>query len=393
MPSPNPGETMAPSPDEVRAVAAIRDPALRNLRITQAYHELALELDRRVGGGSGANWCTFGTWASRQAGFTIRREDLRRTLEQWLGGSDAMGRALDAVVVAARALGSRRAVGELRATLGGMLDLEAAAGRASDAVGRGNVRVFEEIGLAVALLLDAYRDGPPGPGRIEAVLAHLVDGDPPSGQSYLRRALLRYHQLACGTPVPRRDEILLLANLEIGFQEQARLQPEIRAAVEAAAPDPGAVRIRILEFLFHGRPGWLRTRAAFWRTVGRRGPLDRAIDALLAEAGRQLREAVTREMMTLELPGGRRLRLGEDLAGEFPPSVAALEDPALLGLLRRLDPTPDSLAGSGARDWADLHDRMHFIIDLFRLYHEDSTLHLPPFTPHELEAIRSGRMP
>src|SRR5690606_33919627 len=132
-----PGETMAPSPEEVRVIAAIQDPALRNFRITQAYHELGLELDRRFGAGSRANWCTFGTWASRQAGRTIRREDLRSTLEHRLGGSPAVGRALDAVVAAARALGSRRAVTELRETLGGVLDLEGATARASDAVGRG----------------------------------------------------------------------------------------------------------------------------------------------------------------------------------------------------------------------------------------------------------------
>lgn len=384
---------MAPSPDEVRTIAALRDPALRNLRITQAYHELALELDRLLGGTLGANWCTFGTWASRQAGFTIRREDLRRTLEQRLGGSPTVGRALDAVAAAARALGSHRGAPDLRAALGGILGLEGAASRASEAVGRGNVRVFEEIGMAVALLLDAHRDGPPDADRLEAALHHLAEGEPPEGQSYLRRALLRYHELAVGAPAAQPAETLLLANLEIGFQEQTRLQPDIRAAVESGLPGAEAVRSRLLGFLFQGRSPWLRARGAFWRMVGRPGPLDRAIDALVEEAGRQVRAVITREVMTLELPGGRRLRLGEDLVGEFPSSLASLEDASLLQLLRRLDPTPDSLAASGARDWADLHDRMHFIVDLFRLHHEDRSLFGPPFSSVELEAIRGGRVP
>jgi len=33
----------------------------------------------------GANWCTFATWASRQAGQTIRQEDLARTLAALTG--------------------------------------------------------------------------------------------------------------------------------------------------------------------------------------------------------------------------------------------------------------------------------------------------------------------
>src|SRR6185503_14607571 len=65
---------------------AISDSVLRNLRITQCYHELSLAVAERVA--PGANWCTFATWASRQAGQTIRREDFVRTADEIFGGHE-----------------------------------------------------------------------------------------------------------------------------------------------------------------------------------------------------------------------------------------------------------------------------------------------------------------
>ena len=66
----------APSVDEVRRIAAIANPVVRNLEITHCYSRLAAAFAAR--GGEGANWCTYATWASRQAGRTIRGEDTAR---------------------------------------------------------------------------------------------------------------------------------------------------------------------------------------------------------------------------------------------------------------------------------------------------------------------------
>ncbi len=48
----------------------LQDAVVRNLQITQCYHELSAVLAGRIAGE--ANWCAFATWASRQAGQTIR---------------------------------------------------------------------------------------------------------------------------------------------------------------------------------------------------------------------------------------------------------------------------------------------------------------------------------
>jgi hypothetical protein len=47
----------------------------------------------------------------------------------------------------------------------------------------------------------------------------------------------------------------------------------------------------------------------------------------------------------------------------------------------------------GARDWADLSQRMHYIVHLFRAFLLDSNLMQPPFTPTQIELLRLGEIP
>ena len=75
--------SQAPEPAEVRRIAAMHDAVLRNLEITHCYWRLAQAVARRTG--AGANWCTFATWASKQAGSTIRGEDAEELLRIRLG--------------------------------------------------------------------------------------------------------------------------------------------------------------------------------------------------------------------------------------------------------------------------------------------------------------------
>ena len=56
---PDDATSSAPGVEEVRLVAAITGPVLRNLRITHCYSRLAAALAARSG--QGTNWCTFAT--------------------------------------------------------------------------------------------------------------------------------------------------------------------------------------------------------------------------------------------------------------------------------------------------------------------------------------------
>jgi hypothetical protein len=247
----------APTADDVRRIAAIESPVIRNLEITYCYSQLAEAFAAR--GGEGANWCTYATWASRQAGRTIRGEDLLERLERRLGEGRWLLHPVRTLWrrLLRRGLFRRDSrLGRLTATLHTPFD---AFESSSDAVARGNLKVFEEIGLEFARYLHSHPQ--------EAFLLGLRPGDPPDGQRYLRLAFERYERLGQEPDPKVRTQLGVLANLEIGFHEQTRLQPEIRKALDAAYATPEDLGRRALEALIPS--------AARWWSIVRRpaGPL------------------------------------------------------------------------------------------------------------------------
>ncbi len=97
--------------------------------------------------------------------------------------------------------------------------------------------------------------------------------------------------------------------------------------------------------------------------------------------------------MTLTIPPGNRLHLGRDLSMPYPDDLKQLVNADLLVLLQQIDPTPDSLLESGAVDWANLAERMHFIGELFRCCHSSKELFDAAFTPEQVNALKEGRLP
>jgi hypothetical protein len=383
-----------PTVDDVRRIAAIDDPVIRNLQITHCYHELSAVLAARTGGS--ANWCTFATWASKQAGQTIRKEDLARLLENRLRRSQA---ALQSTHQAEASASMMRETDPepSEAALLEARNYTTAIDRASAAVARGNKKVFEEIGYEFArfyatCLLDE-EDGPVDGEAVSRFCGELHSGEPPQGQGYLRQAFTHYAQ-ALATADPKvRAELILLANVEIGFHEQTRLQPEIAESVDAGFINSTRLARQLLVALFPAS-SWLTVAYLHLRRVlGRPTTLDLAVRALLATIQRQLRHTVTELMMTITLPSGVQLRLGDDLQSAFPETLRDIANPELRALLAGIDPTPNSPLASGAADWADLADRLHFIVDLFRCYQENADLLAAPFTPEQVAAFKAGKRP
>jgi nucleoid-associated protein YgaU len=380
------------SVDDVHRIAALADPVVRNLQITQTYHELSADLARYLPGG--ANWCTMATWASRQAGQSIRGEDLRRALERLIATSGEVAQAAIALETAATAINPDQTESLLgaAAALKGALSPAAAFDRVSAAVAEGNRKVFAEIGREFARFLSLFGEHePPTGAAVTAFCGGLRPGDPPDGQRYLASAFRHIHEAMTAADGKARTELLLLANLEIGFHEQTRLQPQIRAALDAPIYDPADLRRHLLRELLPDPAS--RLRLAVLALSDRAAPLLDARDRLAAEAQRLGRLVVTEHLMTLELGRGRLVRLGQDLPGEMPGDLRAIVTPELAALLRRVDPTPDSLAGTGTTDWSDLGQRLHFIADLFRTAHADAALFDPPFSAEQTAAIRAGRRP
>lgn len=384
-----------PTPTDVDRIAALPDPVIRNLQITQCYHELAVAMAARVSAPiGGANWCTFATWASRQAGQTIRQEDFARLLENAVRSAPVRAQAAPDVVASAQALGSQHSAAEVQETVWDVINPLAAVDRAADAVGRGNRKVFEEIGREFArFFATCLNDAAFDSENIMRFCAELRPGDPPAGQQYLRQAFARYYQAFFESDAAARAQLLLLANIEIGFHEQTRLQPEIAEAMNAALIDHKEFRLRLIKALFPQHTWWVRLRLFLLKLFNRPRPLDAALDRLLAEARRLAHLIITEYMMTIGLPHDVILHLGEDVPAEFPPSLQHITLPELQTLLARIDPTPDSPRESGAVDWSALPDRLHYIIDLFRCYHESADLLDPPYTAEQVAALKAGRLP
>jgi hypothetical protein len=381
-------EAMAniPAATELERIALHPDLVLRNLLITDAYHRLAVAV--RSCTGSGANWCTFATWASKQAGRTIRREDLREFLRARLRESPELSALAHTAIPIIRALGAAHSAEQLIAEVAGAIDSDPAFGRAAQSVAEGNLKVFQEIAIQFARFLAAETSD--DPAAFEQFSASLLPGDPPEGQRLLADAFASYHHALNESDPGARAQRLFYANVLIGLHEQTRLQPQIAAALNAGF-DEANVRKRLLAALLPSF--WRRIRYAVSAWFGRKPPFDELLDRLLPQVQRDLRHIVTREVMTLQFPGGVVVRLGQDLTGGFPQSLAVIAHPQLAALIKRFDLTPDSVQGTGARDWSVLGQRMHLIIDLFRCRHEWAPLFDPPFSAAQVADLQAGRRP
>jgi hypothetical protein len=367
----------APTVADVRRIVAMPNPVLRNLEITECYARLAGAFAARAG--EGANWATYATWASRQAGRGIRGETLFETANRELGAGRWLVHPFQTLwrrLLRRGLLQPDTRLGRLTAEIHTPFD---AVERSSAAVARGNLRVFEEIGLEFARYLEG--------GDFEHFLDGLRPGDPPDGQRYLRQAFERYEQARREQDPRTRAELTVLANLEIGLHEQKRLDPEIRAALDAAYDTKEGLDRRALEALFPS--------ARRWRPWLKR-PAGAVVGALAAAvqrtSSRIAREIITESLMVLSLPG-RVLALGRNLADEFPDALRKPSDADLIALVAEFEPVPPARDDCGARDWSDFHQRMHYISHLFRAFHLNQDLARAPYTPEQIAALGRGLVP
>ena len=378
---------IAPTVDEIDRIARLGDPILRNLQITQCYYEIS----RSAAGltGHSANWCTFATWASKQAGQTIRQEDLIRAFEERFYLSDEISAAVEGIAGHLRRIGAKLHAEVPRQAILRAINPAAAFARASDAVARGNRKVFEEIGREFARFLDFFgQQTHLDPEKTGRFCAGLRAGEPPEGQRLLSQAFRSYCEARFQNG-QEKAELMLLANISAGFHEQIRLQPEIAEALNAALDSVVELKRNLMTVLLPDF--YVRARAKVLR--GQTLYVDAAVARLIGEVNRLIRETITDHLMTLHLGGTEMLRLGRDLQGAFPQQLEQIRNSRLREVLERVDSTLNSLDQTGAKDWADFADRMHFIADFFRVYQERQQLFEAPYTTEQVELLKSGALP
>jgi len=101
--------------------------------------------------------------------------------------------------------------------------------------------------------------------------------------------------------------------------------------------------------------------------------------------------------MTLRLPEGE-IHLGKDLQESpgrqlFPSVLQSIEMNELRDMLATYHADGSTAEESGAVDWADIPERMRFILTLFRARQQDFRLFEQPFSEAQRRDIAAGRMP
>ncbi len=383
--------TAVPSIDQIRRVTAITAPVIRNLQITDTYRQLSFAFVAKTG--MKANWCTFATWASKQAGVTIRREDLQRAIELRLRNEPAVAQILALIYKYSTQIGKGIIHENIHENALAKI-VRASAARAADAVARGNKKVFEEIGFEFARFIsNCINHTQYDADSINQFINELRPGPPPDGQEMLKEAFLNYYNALFEHDQKKRDELMFHANILVGVHEQTRLQPEISEALTAGKIDVEELKKYLTDLLVYNKT-WKGKFLYFVNWVaGKTNLLKESIDRFTHQAQAPIREVITEHLMTLNLPANNCIHLGRDLTMQYPSTLQTLNNDKLIALLTQLKPNSHSYDGQGCDDWSNLQQRIFFIANLFRCYQDTPDLFNEAFNEQQLRIIRAGNVP
>ena len=344
---------------------------LRNLQITQSYHELTLWMQQVIGR-ENVSWVAFATYASKTAGHSIRHEQLPEAVNDLAarlvrkGGPKAIAHQY-LMDPAARQGGSRFGA------------IESVYLRVSNNVSLGNCIVYNELAPLFRTFIDQFKDDLRyNEAKLQRFLAHLRPGPTlEGGQDQLAEAFTNFYQARFDPKAKRKAEKILLANALVGLHEQTRLQPMIAEAM--AAP--------ITELVGGRLPDWM-ARLADTPAFGKHSLSQILID--------WFNKLLTESVMTISAPGLPQ-RLAQDVKSptstRYPKTLQIIESPRLHEVLSSWMDNESTLTGSAANNWARLEDRMAFIFPYFRSHQQNPMLYTPPFTSEQQTAIRAGHIP
>jgi hypothetical protein len=146
--------------------------------------------------------------------------------------------------------------------------------------------VFEEIALLFARFLETcFEDDQFVEAHINSFCQGHGAGDPRGS-----KLIFGVHSPVLPglfeTNARKRDEMFLFANLEVGFHEQTRLQPEIAESLNAAMVDVEAVKKHLWSVLLKESGLWGKVLLIFSQIIGKKALLHSAIDKLVLRAER-----------------------------------------------------------------------------------------------------------
>lgn len=374
----------APTPEQADAIAAETDPATRNLKITQSYNELTVALTRLFGS-TNVSWCAYATYASKTAGAFIRGDEVPSLIRDYVAKADHLDESVGALNGALRMIDERAHVGHSFI----VETIERVMRDVTSNVGQGNLIVFAELAPAYARLLQLFPTPPKGDAAEKVrLLAPFKPGPVDSGgQDLLIEAFSHYYSAFFETDPCKKAELIFFGNALVGYHEQIRLQGPIAGSLDAPLTDTlsSVLHENLKELVPEHKHGLLG------------GLLEKVLEPIGKRIEREWQDVCTRFLMTLTLPS-IVLDLGKDVpplesGKDFPADLAVIKNASLVLLLDKLDRTPNTSKGSAARDWAELGDRMNYVVDFFRSRQQDPTLYQQPFTDAQVDILRQGKLP
>jgi len=330
---------------EIRQALQEPNSVLANLKITRCHYLLAQALQRTLGEGAGANFHSWAVWGSRKAGVTIRQEDL----DQARRDGSVVGGLVGALVgvgcgwLLGWALAWLPAAALLGAACGlatGQLIIRQSRQRSASLILAGNRTVLEDIGLQTARFVEWLAQ--PESAPLADFLAVLPAG--PAGSDLLRQAFAQYFEAHKAPDAATKQRAAYLGNCFAVWHEHVRLEPYIQGAM------PMIIRRCVTQRLLQFDIGPLRLAVA----------QDVPVPAVLA--------ATTASQ---DVPALRMLRT---VSGGVIDGAA-------------------SFAGTAARDWTRLGERMRYVFALFHAFHAEPQVRSAPYAPEQLAAIAAGRYP
>ncbi len=380
-----------PSDHQINTIVLSNNLINRNLQITQAYSELSNAMASRTG--VIANWCTFATWASKQAGVTIRGEDLQRKLLDELSGDPEIKTILKLLLYYAKNSGAGTSNNNIH-IIALQKIIATAQENTGNAVSRGNKKVFEEIGKEFArFIATCLNDEKYDESSISNFRKDLRQGQPPSGQDYLAKAFTYYYRAIFEPDIKSQQELFLLANILVGYHEQARLQPEIAESMNAGRINAEKLKIHLTDILVRDKTAKGKVTYFFNWLSGQTNLFKKTVENLVLHTETKMRQVITKNLMTLYLPPESFLELGKDLLLPHPDNLRELSNPVLIDFLQQVRPSPESIDGAGCTDWSNLRQRIHYIANLFRCYQEKTDLFRAPFSEDQINTIKNGGVP
>ena len=356
---------------DIDAIVAQKNLLLRNLQITQGYHDVAQMLGQFLGFDN-VNWFAFGTYASKTAGRAIRHETLPRPLKSALIRSAGYE---NTQIYFDKALSANEQ--SLLADNRAAMTLE----RVSLLLSRGNLLIFGELAWPFVDMVNQFgqTQAPDQPRFHQFLDSHFTPGPfEEGGQDWLRESLTAIYEARFTTDKKRKTELIFLGNTLLALHEQSRLQPVIAEALAAPFDE--------------------MTKGLIPETNKELGLLRRSLaDRAVSFSREMVLRSVTRMMMSYTL-SHREMKLGQNVVAptgliNFPPDLLIIEHPRCREIIQEFNIGLETLTGSAAGNWGRLQDRMQFIIAFFRSYQKEKRLFAPPFSENQVAAIKAGHFP